>query len=93
MTSPRPDLRSFLDLLACQELSPLTTAESRGLALRDHAGAFLTAPGASGFRTAGHLLGDRAVIERFLGVDDLGRALADAMDHPAPPQAATCMNC
>ncbi|MBU1069091.1 UbiD family decarboxylase [Myxococcota bacterium] len=86
MTSPRLDFRSYLDFLACPQLFPLPTAESRGLALCDRSGAFLTAPGPSGFRAAAHLLGDRTRLERFLGVDDLGRALADAMDRPVPPQ-------
>ena len=102
MKKPRSDFRSYLEFLGCPPLPPLTTAESRGRALLDHATAFVagecgfavagessSVPSDRGFAVAGHLFGDRRRLEQFLAVDDLGRALADAMDHPVAPQAAT----
>jgi 2,5-furandicarboxylate decarboxylase 1 len=86
MTSPSRDLRAYLTGLDGGTLPAPDDAGARGCLLLSHRGAFVTRPaGDGGFAVAGHLFGDRTRLEGFLGVDDLGRALADAIDHPVPP--------
>ncbi len=90
MTSPSRDLRAYLAGLGGGPLPPPADAAERGRLLLSSRGAFVTGPaGDGGFAVAGHLFGDRPRLERHLGVDDLGRALAGALDHPVPPVPGT----
>ena len=89
MTSPTCDQRALLARLACHPVTAAETPEARGRLLRSSRGAFVTQAPATGggFAVAGHVLADRPLLEQALGVPDLARALAGAMDQPISPAA------
>lgn len=85
MKNPKPDFRSWLELLSPQRVPCPESAASRGECLCMHAAPFITAPNTGGVRWCGHVMASRTRLADFLGVNELARALGNALDAPVAP--------